>query len=289
MTDDMKQRIGRIGIWMPDPASIEAGGAAVASAIEAAGFGSLWVGGGNGKPDSFERLAELLEGTTRLVVATGIANIWARPAAEMRAGAEDLAKRFPGRFILGLGVSHAPIVEGLGKTYEKPFQKMVSYLDELGDLSCPLVLAALGPRMLELSRDRTDGAHPYFVTPEHTAVARDILGPDPLLIPEQAVVLSGDRAQALAGGRAYADRYLKMPNYISNLKRYGFSDADISGGGSDRLIEAIIPYGPGGVTKSVRAHLDAGADHVTIQPLGATGTFSAADLHLLGEALQGLL
>lgn len=289
MADDVKQQIGRIGIWMGDPARIEPGGPAVASAIEAAGFGSLWVGGGNDKPDSFERLAELLAGTTRLVVATGIANIWARPATEMRAGAEDLAKRFPGRFILGLGVSHAPIVESLGKTYEKPFQKMVSYLDDLGELSCPLVLAALGPRMLELSRDRTDGAHPYFVTPEHTAVARDILGPGPLLIPEQAVVLSGDRAQAFAGGRAYADRYLKMPNYVSNLKRYGFSDADISGGGSDRLIEAIIPYGPGGVTRSVRAHLDAGADHVTIQPLGSTGAFSAADLHLLSEALEGLL
>lgn len=287
----MRRRLGRAGIWMPDPARIGTEAPALASAVEAAGFGALWVGGGNAGPRAFGKLAELLEGTTRLIVATGIASIWARPAAEMRAAAQDLAARFPGRFILGLGVSHAPIVAGLGKTYEKPFETMVSYLDELGDLSCPLVLAALGPKMLELSRDRTDGAHPYFITPEHTATARAILGSQPLLIPEQAVVLSGDRAQSLAGGRAYADRYLKLPNYTRNLKRYGFSDADIAGSGSDRLIEAIIPHGPDGVTSSVRAHLDAGADHVTIQPLGGTGRFAPADLHLLGDALsaEGLL
>jgi probable F420-dependent oxidoreductase len=271
---------------MPDPARVGADGPAVASAVEAIGLGSLWVGGGNAGPDAFDVLRGLLANTTRLVIATGIASIWARPPSDMRKGAEELAGQFPGRFILGIGVSHAPIVAELGRVYEKPYEKLVSYLDELGELPCPVIIGALGPRMLALSRDRADGAHPYFTTPEHTAVARGILGPRPLLIPEQAVVLSGDRGQALAGGRAYADRYLKMPNYTSNLKRFGFSDADINGGGSDRLVEAIIPHGPRGTASAVRAQLDAGADHVVIQPLDDTGTFSAADLHLLGQALN---
>jgi probable F420-dependent oxidoreductase len=286
MTGDVRERMGRIGIWMPNPARIDADGPSVASAVEATGFGALWVGGGNAGPDAWDVLRGLLESTTRLVVATGIASIWARPAAEMRKGAEELASRFPGRFILGIGVSHKPTVAGLGRRYERPYETLVDYLDELGELPCPVVVGALGPRMLALSRDRTDGAHPYFTTSEHTAAARDILGPRPLLVPEQAVVLSGDRAQGLAGGRAYANRYLNLPNYTNNLRRMGFADADINGGGSDRLIETIVPHGPRGATSTVRAHLNAGADQVVVQPLDDTGTFSAADLHLLGQALN---
>jgi probable F420-dependent oxidoreductase len=286
MTGDERERMGRTGIWMPDPARIEADGPSVASAVEAIGFGSLWVGGGNAGPDAFDVLRGLLENTTRLVVATGIASIWARPPADMRKGAEELAGRFPGRFILGIGVSHAPVVAGLGQTYDKPYETLVAYLDELGELPCPVIVGALGPRMLALSRDRTNGAHPYFTTAEHTKQAREILGPRPLLIPEQAVVLSGDRGQGLAGGRAYAGRYLRLPNYTRNLKRLGFTPADIAGGGSDRLVESIVPHGPRGAMTAVRAHLDAGADHVVIQPLDGTGTFAAADLHLLGQALN---
>jgi probable F420-dependent oxidoreductase len=150
------------------------------------------------------------------------------------------------------------------------------------------VLAALGPKMLELARDHADGAHPYFSTPEHTGTARDILGPDPLLVPEQAVVLSGDREQARVAGRADAAPYLKMPNYTSNLRRLGFTDQDISAGGSDRLIDAIVVHGPVGAARAVRAHLDAGADHVAIQPLDGSGKFTAADLLLLAEALAAV-
>ena len=286
MTGDVRERIGRTGIWMPDPARVGADGPSVASAVEAIGFGSLWVGGGNAGPDAWDVLGGLLESTTRLVIATGIASIWARPPADMRKGAEELAERFPGRFILGIGVSHAPVVAGLGRTYEMPYERLVGYLNELGELPCPVVIGALGPQMLALARDRTSGAHPYFTTPEHTAEARKILGPRPLLIPEQAVVLSGDRGQGLAGGRAYASRYLNLPNYTSNLRRIGFSAGDIDGGGSDRLVEAIIPHSPHGASNAVRAHLAAGADHVVIQPLDGSGTFSAADLHLLGESLN---
>jgi probable F420-dependent oxidoreductase len=278
-------------------------GAAVAATIERAGFGSVWVGGGNAEPDAFGRLVPLLAGTDRLVVATGIANIWAREPGAMRAGADDLAVRFPGRFILGLGVSHAPLVEALGRTYQRPLQAMEKYLGELDHpaghgaspegvlppvVLPPVVLAALGPKMLELARESADGAHPYFASPEHTAFARDILGPQPLLVPEQAVVLGGDRSEALAAGRAYTARYLRMPNYVSNLARLGFGPDDVAGGGSDRLVSAIIPHGPADVLARVREHLDAGADHVVVQPLGADGTFSAAALEPLAAAFGAL-
>jgi probable F420-dependent oxidoreductase len=294
----LRQRLGRTGIWMPHLERLKIDGAVAAAAIERAGFGSAWVGGGNAEPDAFRRLLPLLEGTERLVVATGIANIWAREPGSMRAGADDLAERFPGRFILGLGVSHAPLVEALGRTYQRPLEAMEKYLGELDHpagrgaspegVLPPVVLAALGPKMLELARESADGAHPYFTTPEHTAFARDILGPQPLLVPEQAVVLGADRSEALAAGRAYTTGYLRMPNYVSNLGRLGFGPEDVAGGGSDRLVSAIVPHGPADVLERIREHLDAGADHVVVQPLGADGTFSAADLESLAAALAEL-
>jgi probable F420-dependent oxidoreductase len=282
---ELRNRFGRTGIWMPPPERTGIDGPGLACAIEAAGFGSLWVGGGGIGPDAFDILADLLTGTTKLIVASGIASIWARPARDMRAGAGDLQARFPGRFILGLGVSHEPQVASLGRTYSRPLQTMRAYLDELGDPRSPVVLAALGPKMLELSRTRTNGAHPYFTTPEHTGTARAILGHAPLLIPEQAVVLSGDRAQGLAAGRAYAARYLRLPNYVKNLHRIGFTEVDTQADGSDRLIDAIVPHGPAALAARVKEHLDAGADHVVVQPLDASGNFSPACLHLLAEAL----
>jgi probable F420-dependent oxidoreductase len=152
-----------------------------------------------------------------------------------------------------------------------------------------VVLAALGPKMLELARESADGAHPYFTTPEHTAFARDILGPQPLLVPEQAVVLGAAApSEALAAGRAYTTGYLRMPNYVSNLSRLGFGPDDVAGGGSDRLVSAIVPHGPADVLARVREHLDAGADHVVVQPLDADGKFSAADLEPLAAALAEL-
>ncbi len=209
------------------------------------------------------------------------------------------SKGFPGRFILGLGVSHAPQVEKLGRAYGRPYQAMVHYLNEMDHPAghsaeppagerVPRVLAALGPRMLELSRDEADGAHPYFVPVEHTSFARQVLGPEPLLIPEMAVVLETDRAAALAAARAYASRYLQLPNYVNNLRRFGYGTEDTDGPGSERLIDALIPHGPSVIAARVRQHLDAGADHVLLQPLGPDGGFSYPDLAPLAEAVSSL-
>jgi probable F420-dependent oxidoreductase len=287
--DDVRLRLGRIGIWMPSPVRQGLDPAAIAGRIERAGFRSAWIGGGNTTPEDFQELRALLSGSSRLVVAPGIANVWAWDAGAMRARAERLAAEFPGRFLLGLGVSHAPLVTSLGHAYERPLEKMVKFLDELdhpaqheadGELP-PVVLAALGPKMLELSRDRTAGAHPYFSPPEHTAFARSVLGAAPLLVPEQAVTL----AAGAVGARAYAERYLRMPNYTRNLRRFGFSDEDLSGDGSERLISAIIPSGAAAVLNRVREHLDAGADHVVVQPLDAAGGFAVDALEDLAAAL----
>jgi probable F420-dependent oxidoreductase len=308
-TADLRARLGRVGIWTAPPKATGKEPAELAAAIEQAGFTSVWVGGGNATPADFAALRGLLEGSERLIVAPGIANIWAWDVLALRAEAERLAHDFPGRFILGLGVSHAPLVENLGQQYVKPLAKMEKFLDELdhpaqsarttpgaaatagtagGRELPPVVLAALGPKMLELSAAR-DGAHPYFTTPEHTRFARDVLGAAPLLVPEQAVTLAGSQADGLAGGRAYAGRYLKMPNYTRNLLKFGFTDADITGGGSDRLISAIIPGGAPAALARVREHLDAGADHVVIQPLTADGTFASGQLTELADVVAGLL
>ncbi len=304
MTDELRARLGRLGIWMPPPAWIGADPAATAAAIERAGFTSVWIGGGNATPDAFTLLRPLLTGSENLIVATGIANIWAWEAGTMRAEASALAAEVPGRFILGLGVSHQHLVSSLGHAYERPLAKMEKFLDELdhpaghpaspvgpGPAASelpPVILAALGPKMLTLAAERTAGAHPYFAPPEHTAYARSVLGVSSLLVPEQALSLATGRAEGLAAGRAYARRYLRMPNYTRNLKRFGFDDADYAGEGSDRLIEAIIPSGAA-VLDRVRAHLDAGADHVLLQPLNASGTFAAGQIDDLAAAVGELM
>ena len=294
--DELRTRLGRIGIWMPPPAWIGADPAATAAAIERAGFTSAWIGGGNATPDAFELLRPLLAATQKLIVATGIANIWAWQPARMRADAAALAAEFPGRFILGLGVSHEPLVTSLGHDYVRPHQKMEKFLDELDHPAehqahttlPPVVLAALGPRMLTLSAERTAGAHPYFTPPEHTKFARSVLGNSPLLVPEQALSLAPG-ADGLAAGRAYAERYLRMPNYTRNLRRFGFGPDDLAGAGSDRLISAIIPAGAAAVADRVRAHLDAGADHVLLQPLDAAGAFAVAQLNDLASVAADLM
>jgi probable F420-dependent oxidoreductase len=291
--DALRSALGRTGIWMGAPAATGVAPQDAARAIERAGFGSVWVGGGNRGPEDFAVLRALLAASERLVAAPGIANVWAWEPAAIRAEAERLAADFPGRFILGLGVSHAPLVEQLGHAYEKPLRKMERFLDELdhpaqhgADLPLPpVVLAALGPKMLQLSA-RYAGAHPYFTTPDHTAVARRVLGDGPLLVPEQAVSLDPAAGE---GVRAYAARYLRMPNYTRMLKSYGFTDADIAGGGSDRLVDAVIPTGADAVASAVRAHLDAGADHVVIQPLGKCGQFDIAQLSELAGVVGDLL
>lgn len=297
--DELRSRLGRIGIWMPPPAWIGADPAATAAAIERAGFTSVWIGGGNATADALELLRPLLAASSRLIVATGIANIWAWEPARLRSEAAALARDFPGRFILGLGVSHEPLVTSLGHAYERPLAKMEKFLDELdhpahhlgehaGDLP-PVVLAALGPKMLTLAAEITVGAHPYFTPPEHTAFARSVLGASPLLVPEQALSLAAAPAEGLAAGRAYAERYLRMPNYTRNLQRFGFGPHDLTGKGSDRLISAIIPSGASVVASRVREHLDAGADHVVLQPLESSGAFAVDQLDDLASAVSELL
>jgi probable F420-dependent oxidoreductase len=296
-TDELRSRLGRVGIWMPPPERTGVDPAVTAAAIERAGFTSAWIGGGNATQDAFARLRPLLAGSENLIVATGIANVWAWEPARMRAEAEDLAGEFPGRFILGLGVSHAPRVASLGHSYLRPLQKMEKFLDELDHPAQhgadrrlpPIVLAALGPKMLRLSRNQTLGAHPYFTTPEHTAFARSVLGPSPLLVPEQAVSLARDTTEGLAAGRAYCQRYLRLPNYTRNLERFGYGRADFADGGSDRLISAITPSGASAALDRVREHLDAGADHVVIQPLGVDGGFAAGAVDELAAAVTELM
>jgi probable F420-dependent oxidoreductase len=219
--------------------------------------------------------AILLGASRRTVVAPGIASIYARDPMAMANGAKALADAYPGRFVLGIGVSHAPSVALRGHEYGKPVESMAAYIDAMAAASyagpepsepVPLVLAALGPKMLELAAARADGAHPYFVPVEHTPIARAALGPEPCLAVEQTAVLSTDPVDARRIGRAFAKHYLALPNYANNLRRLGWSDEDIANDGSDRLIDAVIAWGGvDAIVARVRAHLEAGADHVCVQ------------------------
>ena len=295
VTDELRARLGRLGIWMPPPERIGVDPAGVAVAIENAGFTSVWEGGGNPDQAALDRIKAQLAATTNLIAATGIASVWAWDPALLRAAAQDLESAFPGRFILGLGVSHAPAVEALGHAYERPLRKLEKFLDELSHPAGhgaerplpPVVVAALGPKALGLARDQTLGTHPYFTTPEHTRFAREILGPGPLVIPELAFTLAS-AAEGAATARAYAGRYLRLPNYTNNLMKFGFGPEDLEGTGSDRLIAEVIPNGPEALRERIQAHLDAGADHVVIQPLG-DDVFTAAALSALAETVGDFL
>jgi probable F420-dependent oxidoreductase len=222
-------------------------------------------------------------------VASGIVSVWTAAPEAVGSAVAGLERRFPGRFLLGIGASHAPLVQD----YRRPFAHVVAYLDALDALDTPVpperrVLAALRPRMLELAAARTAGAHPYFVPVEHTARAREILGRGPLLVPEVAVVLQPDPAQARELARAYASIYLGLPNYTQNLRDFGFEDDDIAGGGSDRLIDAVIPWGDATtVAARVREHHDAGADHVCLQVVASRQDFPLDGYRQLAAALFG--
>jgi probable F420-dependent oxidoreductase len=248
-----------------------------AAELEHLGFGAIWFPESVGR-ESLTHAALLLGATNRIVIATGIANIYARDAVTMAAGQKTLTEAYPGRFLLGLGVSHIPLVEHVrGHSYGKPVPTMRQYLDRMDqapyravtpNVSPVRVLAALGPQMLQLARERAGGAHPYFVPPEHTAHAREILGKEPLLAVEQAVVLETDATKAREIARAHTSRYLALPNYVNNLRRLGFGDADLGNSGSDRLVDAIVAWGDmATVIDRVRAHQSAGANHVCIQVL----------------------
>lgn len=270
--------LGRVGIWygsidaLPTPEAQRA-----AQLVEELGFGALWVAEAVGR-DPFVSSAVLLSATTDLKLATGIANIYARDPMTMVAGQKTLAEAFPGRFLLGIGVSHGHLVAGVRKhDWSKPYSYMVEYLARMDkalfmakgpDDDGGRLLAALGPKMLELAATRANGAHPYFTTPEHTAIAREAMGPDALLAPEQMVVLSTDPDEARRIGRAGMKIYLGLPNYWNNLVRLGFTDADREDGGSDRLVDAIVAWGtPDQIAERVAQHHAAGADHVCVQVL----------------------
>jgi probable F420-dependent oxidoreductase len=258
-------KLGRVGIWsgLRSGDSDKVGEAA--AAVEASGYGVLWIPGGAGG-DVLERCHVALDATTSLVVATGILNVWRHDARGVAVETGTLREASGDRFLLGLGVSHQRLI---GDEYVAPLAKMRSFLDELdaaGQTPDVRVLAALGPRMLHLAASRSAGAHPYFVPPEHTVLARAELGPDRLLAPEQTVALERDRAAARALGRQFCARYLTLPNYARNLRRLDYSDEDLEPPGSDRLVDAVVAWGaPADIARRVRAHLDAGADHVCLQ------------------------
>lgn len=290
-----REALGRIGVWTP-PGAIAQDPGGFGLRLERLGYGALWVGGGNADAKAFDLLERVLSATERLVVATGITSIWAWEPAALAERAAALEAAHPGRFVLGLGVSHAPLVERLGRRYEHPFQAMVGFLTGLDDAEAsnagdrlpapPRVLAALGPRMLGLSRDRSEGAHPYLTPPEHTERARDILGAAPLLAPEQALVLEDEPSRARATARAYLERYLDSANYRANFGRLGYLEDDFAGQGSDRLVDALVAHGsPGEVASRVRAHLEAGADHVCVLPLAHGGGIDAGALEVLAPLL----
>ena len=281
--------LGRIGVWWSgswrvadDPERN------VAAELESLGYGTLWSSGGF-DPGLSTRFEKLLAASERATVASGIVSVWAAAAADVGPAVADLEVRFGGRFLLGLGASHSAIVQN----YENPYTRVVEFLDALDALDHPIpperrILAALGPRMLELAAARASGAHPYFVPVEHTARAREVLGRGPLLAPEVAVVLETDRAVALALARQYAAIYLPLPNYADNLRRFGFGDADFENGGSDRLIEAVIPWGDAKtIARRVHEHLDAGADHVCVQAVAGFDGFPLTQYRELAPALLG--
>jgi probable F420-dependent oxidoreductase len=273
---DTARALGRVGVWSfaldRQPAAEER---RFVAEIEGLGYPSLWIPEGLGSKDVLSHAAVILDATERLVVATGIASIYARDAVAMANGARMLGDAFPGRFVLGIGVSHGVTVEARGHRYDRPVAHMREYLDEMEraphaqpdpERPAPVVLAALGPTMLRLSAERTAGAHTYFVPVEHTAQARSLLGPEPLLLPEQAAVLSTDADEARGIARKYMKGYVDLPNYRNNLVRLGWADEELEGGGSDRLVDAIVAWGgPEAIVDRVRAHLDAGADHVGLQ------------------------
>jgi probable F420-dependent oxidoreductase len=281
MTERVRDHLGRFGIW-------RSGGQLtpeLAAELERLGFGALWVGG---SPTGDLALVEqLLDATTTLTLATGIVNIWQDDAHQVAASFQRIESRQPGRFLLGVGAGHREATQ----QYEKPYQKLVDYVDTLLGDGVPkdsLVLAALGPKVLRLAAERTAGAHPYLVTTEYTRQAREIVGPGPLLAPEHKVVLDTDLDRARALGRARVKTpYLGLVNYTNNLRRLGWGEQDLSGDGSDALIDALVAHGsPDEVAAQLTGHLDAGADHVAIQLLTAAGTDPRGGYRQLAQALH---
>ncbi|WP_240723276.1 LLM class F420-dependent oxidoreductase [Haloactinopolyspora alba] len=269
--------MGHSGVWVgpggwPDDG---AAGDEAAAELEELGYRTVWFGG---SPGDLRRPERTLSATSRLVAATGIVNVWGDDPADVAAAFHRVNDAYPDRLLLGVGAGHATFVEQAGGTYRRPYSKVAEYLYGLDAAVRPVpaparAVAALGPRTVALAGERSAGAHPYLVNPEHTATAREILGAGPLLAPEQKVVLETDRDRARAIATPALEFYLGLRNYVANLRRLGFTEDDVSGGGSERLFEALIAWGDeDSVVRRVREHRDAGADHVCVQVLtGRTG------------------
>ncbi|HET7247354.1 MAG TPA: TIGR03620 family F420-dependent LLM class oxidoreductase [Streptosporangiaceae bacterium] len=275
-----RAEIGRFGIWRS--ASLVT--PEIAAGIERLGFGVLWLGS---SPDGdLEQAEALLDATTTLTLATSIVNMWKDQAGLVARSYARVRQRHPGRFLLGVGAGHREATQ----QYARPYETLARYVDELVAGGVPrdsLVLAALGPRVLRLAGDAAAGAIPYLVPPEHTAQARALLGPGPLLAPEHKVVLDTDPARARAAGRSRVrSPYLGLVNYTSNLRRLGWAEEDLSGDGSDALIDALVAHGsPAEVATQVTRHLDAGADHVCVQLITEEGADPLPGYARLGPAL----
>jgi probable F420-dependent oxidoreductase len=263
---------GRYGVWVnrrlwPDNANTIA---AAAQELEALGFGAVWIGGS--PPDDLLLVESLLAATKELVVGTSIVDIWHSNGDALAATQHKLALHYPGRFVLGVGSGHAPAAEETGQAYVRPLTKLRDFVTgKLGSVpSAELMIAALGPKALEAARELTAGALPYLTPPEHTAAAREILGPSRRLVPEQKVFLGTDPATARAAARRRTTPYLSLPNYTTMLRRYGMTDEDLAGEGSDRFVDQAVVWGDAeAVRQGVGAHLAAGADHVALQVLSA--------------------
>ena len=273
----MTVELGRYGFWRRQAGFTPA----LAREVEALGFGALWIGGS--PPADLTEVEELLGATDRVAVATGIVNMWASPAAEVAASYHRIAARYPGRFLLGVGIGHPEAT----REYASPYRTIVTYLDDLDAHGVPIAdraLAALGPKVLAVAAERTAGAHPYLTTPEHTRTAREQLGAGPLLAPEHTAVIDTDAARARATARTWLGRYLGLRNYTANLRSLGFTDADLADGGSDRLVDALVAQGDAAAAAArLDEHLAAGADHVCVQVLGDGDV--VGELRGLAEAL----
>jgi probable F420-dependent oxidoreductase len=291
-------QLGTFGVWTFQLDVLAAARAQETVAeLEELGYGAVWYGEAVGR-EALTKAGLLLAGTKRIVIATGIANIYGRDPITMAAAQKTLFEAYPNRFLLGLGVSHVPLVENVrGHRYDKPVPTMRAYLDAMDQAPYqavpppskpPRVLAALGPKMLQLSAERANGAHPYNTTPKHTADARALLGSGPYLCPEQAVILETDSAKARTIARKFLAIYLTLPNYTNNWLRLGFQESDFSNGGSDKLIDAVIAWGDlKSVLNRIREHHSAGADHVCIQVLtDDPKTFPIREYRELSSAIR---
>jgi probable F420-dependent oxidoreductase len=276
MTDSggRKPDLGRFGVFGRGATPEQA------SQIEALGYGAIWVGGS--PPAELSFAEPILGATTSLQLATGIVNIWSAAAKPVAESFHRIENAYPGRFLLGIGVGHPEAVA----EYRKPYDALVDYLDELDSYGVPThrrVIAALGPRVLKLSAQRSAGAHPYLVPPEHSAWARELIGPSAFLAPEHKVVLTTDAEQARATGRKALDIYFNLRNYVNNWKRVGFTDEDVARPGSDRLIDALVAYGTtDAIAARLNEHLQAGADHVAVQVLAGPDQLIPALTELAG-------